>query len=66
MSRSGFWGDDFLFLTHFNRTLGDLSDDHINTGKYAANLFWALARRPSAPARSSRSWSPTRSSSPPA
>lgn len=42
VSRSGFWADDFLFLTHFNRTLGDLSDTQTNTGKYVANLFWAV------------------------
>ena len=42
VSRSGFWADDFLFLTHYNRTLGDLSDTQTNTGKYAANVFWAV------------------------
>ena len=42
VSRSGFWADDFLNLTSFNRTFGALSDDHINKGKYVINLFWAL------------------------
>ena len=42
LSRSGFWADDFLNLTHFSRSLGHLSDDHINTGKYVINVFWAV------------------------
>jgi hypothetical protein len=42
VSRSGFWADDFLNLTSFNRTLGELSNDHINKGKYVINLFWAV------------------------
>jgi hypothetical protein len=42
VSRSGFWADDFLNLTHFARSLGDLSNDHINTGKYVINVFWAI------------------------
>src|ERR1700747_1108597 len=42
ISRSGFWADDFLNLTHFDRSLGQLSNDHINTGKYIINLFWGL------------------------
>jgi hypothetical protein len=42
VSRSGFWADDFLNVTHYARTLGDLADDHINTGKYVANVFWAV------------------------
>ena len=42
VSRSGFWADDFLNLTHFSRSLGHLSDDHINTGKYVINVFWAV------------------------
>jgi hypothetical protein len=41
-SRSGFWADDFLNLTHFYHSLGHLSDNHINTGKYIINVFWAL------------------------
>jgi hypothetical protein len=41
VSRSGFWADDFLNVIHFNRTLGDISDNHINTGKYVINIFWA-------------------------
>ena len=40
--RSGFWADDFLNLTHFSHSLGHLSDDHINTGKYVINVFWAI------------------------
>jgi hypothetical protein len=42
ISRSGFWADDFLNVTHFSRSLGDLSDDHINLGKYTINVFWAV------------------------
>jgi hypothetical protein len=42
VSRSGFWADDFLNITQFYRSLGDLSNDHINTGKYFANIFWAV------------------------
>jgi hypothetical protein len=42
VSRSGFWADDFLNVTYFNRSLGNLSNDHINTGKYIANFFWAI------------------------
>ena len=42
VSRSGFWADDFQNVTHFYRSLGDLSNDHINTGKYLANIFWAI------------------------
>ncbi len=42
VSRSGFWADDFQNVTHFYRSLGDLSNDHINTGKYLANFFWAI------------------------
>jgi hypothetical protein len=42
LSRSGFWADDFLNLTSFNRTFGELSNDHINKGKYVINAFWAL------------------------
>ncbi len=42
VSRSGFWADDFLNVTHFAHSLGDLSDDHINTGKYIINIFWAI------------------------
>jgi hypothetical protein len=42
VSRSGFWADDFLNVTHFARSLGDLSDDHINLGKYTINIFWAV------------------------
>jgi hypothetical protein len=41
-SRSGFWADDFLNLTSFNHSLGDLSNDHINKGKYIINVFWAI------------------------
>ncbi len=42
VSRSGFWADDFLNVTHFSGSLGDLSDDHINAGKYIINIFWAI------------------------
>jgi len=42
LSRSGFWADDFLNLTSFNRTFGALSNDQINKGKYVINAFWAL------------------------
>ncbi len=42
VSRSGFWADDFLNVTHFYRSLGDLSNDEINAGRYVTNIFWAL------------------------
>jgi hypothetical protein len=42
VSRSGFWADDFLWVTHFARSLGDLSDYHFNVGKYVINIFWAV------------------------
>lgn len=42
LSRSGFWADDFLNLTHFSHSLGNLSDNHINEGKYIINIFWAI------------------------
>ncbi len=42
LSRSGFWADDFLNVTHFSHSLGHLSDNHINTGKYVINVFWAV------------------------
>jgi len=42
VSRSGFWADDFLNLTHFSNSLGDLSNNRINEGKYIINLFWAI------------------------
>lgn len=42
VSRSGFWADDFLNVTHFARSLGDLSNDRINEGKYIINVFWAV------------------------
>jgi len=42
VSRSGFWADDFLNLTHYARSLGDLSNDHLNTGHYIINVFWAV------------------------
>lgn len=42
ISRSGFWADDFLYLTHFNHSLGSLTNDHVNVGKYVSNLFWGL------------------------
>ncbi len=42
VSNSGFWADDFLWVTHFSRSLGDLSNYHFNVGKYIINAFWAL------------------------
>jgi hypothetical protein len=42
VSRSGFWADDFLNVTRYARSLGDLSNDRMNQGKYVANLFWAI------------------------
>jgi hypothetical protein len=42
LSRSSFWADDFLWVTHFDRSLGDLSNYHFNVGKYIINVFWAL------------------------
>ncbi len=42
VSRSGFWADDFLNVTQYHRSVGDLTDVENNTGKYAINLFWAL------------------------
>lgn len=42
VSRSSFWADDFLNLTHFAHSLGNLSDNHINEGKYIINVFWAV------------------------
>jgi hypothetical protein len=41
-SRSGFWADDFLNLTYFARSLGNLANEHVNTGKYVINVFWAF------------------------
>jgi hypothetical protein len=41
VSHSGFWADDFFNITHYNRSLGDLSY-HDNQGKYVINIFWAL------------------------
>jgi hypothetical protein len=42
LSRSSFWADDFLNVTHFFHTFGSLSDDQTNKGKYVINLFWAI------------------------
>jgi hypothetical protein len=42
VSRTGFWADDFINLTHYSRSLGDLSDETLNKGKYVINVFWAL------------------------
>lgn len=42
VSHSGFWADDFLNVTHFARSLGNLSDDRINDGHYIINVFWAV------------------------
>lgn len=41
VSHSGFWADDFFNITHYNRSLGNLSY-HDNQGKYIINAFWAL------------------------
>lgn len=43
LSRSGFWADDFLLITTYSRSLGNLTDATIYGGKYTANLFWAVA-----------------------
>jgi hypothetical protein len=42
LSHSSFWADDFLWITHFDRSLGNPSDYHFNIGKYIINVFWAL------------------------
>lgn len=42
VAHSGFWADDFANLTHFERSLGDLSSDQLNKGKYVINVFWGL------------------------
>lgn len=42
VSRSGFWADDFFNVTHFSRSLGELSNDDINAGRYVTNIFWAV------------------------
>lgn len=42
VSRSGFWADDFLNITHFYHSLGDLADTHINAGRYVTNVFFAI------------------------
>ncbi len=42
VSRSGFWADDFLNVTRYFQSLGDLANDRANQGKYVANVFWAL------------------------
>ena len=42
VSRSGFWADDFLNVTRYAHSLGDLLNDRLNTGKYTLNFFWAL------------------------
>lgn len=42
VSRSAFWADDFLNVTHFAQSLGSLSNDHINDGHYIINVFWGL------------------------
>jgi hypothetical protein len=41
-TKSGFWADDFLYLTHFSGTLGSLSNDQINVGEYVLNIFWGV------------------------
>ncbi len=41
LSRSGFWADDFLNVTRYARSLGDLSYSR-NQGKYVINVFWAI------------------------
>ncbi len=40
VSRSGFWADDFLNVTRYFGTLGNLSETHINAGQYVINVFW--------------------------
>lgn len=42
LSRSAFWADDFLNVTYFSRSLGNLANDHVNAGRYVANVFWAV------------------------
>jgi hypothetical protein len=42
LSRSAFWADDFLNVTYFYRSLGNLTNDHINAGRYVLNVFWAV------------------------
>ena len=42
VSRSGFWADDFLNVTRYSHSFGDLLNDRSNTGKYTLNFFWAL------------------------
>jgi hypothetical protein len=42
LSRSGFWADDFLNVTHFARSFGSLSNDRINDGHYIINAFWSV------------------------
>lgn len=42
VSRSGFWADDFLNVTHFAGTLGNLTETHIDAGQYTINIFWAI------------------------
>lgn len=42
VSRSGFWADDFLWVTHFSRSIGDLSSYRFDVGKYVINIFWAI------------------------
>jgi hypothetical protein len=43
LSRSGFWADDFLLITTYARSLGNLTDVATNGAKYTGNLFWAVA-----------------------
>jgi hypothetical protein len=66
VSRSGFWADDYLDLTHFHASLGNLSDSRINTGKYIINVFWAVGTAVFGRGRSCRSYCSTRWCSPPA
>jgi hypothetical protein len=42
VSQSGFWADDFLWVTHFSRSIGDLSNYRFDVGKYVINIFWAI------------------------
>jgi hypothetical protein len=42
VSHSGFWADDFLWVTHFSRSIGDLSNYRFDVGKYVINFFWAI------------------------
>lgn len=42
VSRSGFWADDFMNVVLYYKKFGDITNDHLNTGKYIINAFWAF------------------------